>query len=213
MFSPKIDWKAAVAPRVFSVWLSPAWPSSLALLATALVWSAVAARPLLTAPVVALVVDLVTSTVALVAPPTQFFTDSMMFAIFERRFVNAASSHEIYMYVPKHGAKPTRTLGGRGQVSCGWPSPAQNTACAVGYGRRYLLLTCTLVKTCSRAKMPVRRWETAWISKARISRHLRMHIRVARTATGACEGIRASARTTLFHRAISAWLSSSRVHG
>ena len=100
MFSPKTDWKAAVAPRVFSVWLSPAWPSSLALLATALVWSTVAATPVLTAPVVALVVDLVTSTVALVAPPTQFFTDSMMFAI-ERRFVNAAQgpSDEYIMFV------------------------------------------------------------------------------------------------------------------
>jgi hypothetical protein len=81
MFSPKIDWKAVAAPRVFSVWLSPAWPSSLALLATALVVSAVATRPPLTAPAVVLVVDLVTSTVALVAFPTQLLTESMMFAI------------------------------------------------------------------------------------------------------------------------------------
>ena len=81
MFSPKTDWNAAPAPRVSIVLLSPAWPSSLALLATAMVPSAVATMPPLTPLVTPPAVDFVTSTVLLAAPPTQFLNESTTFDI------------------------------------------------------------------------------------------------------------------------------------
>ena len=109
MFSPKIDWKAVAAPRVFSVWLSPAWPSSLALLATALVVSAVATRPPLTAPVVVLAVVLVTSMVALVAPPTQLLTDSMMAAIVSSADLCKGDGSSVYIDKTAGSKEPTES--------------------------------------------------------------------------------------------------------